>query len=332
MFSIDGVSIYGMVQADLFFAYAIGAGLAFAASRQLIKRNSDLGDSEETQSDDEVGGSTQADSGTRFWGNPYLLKTVLYLSLLFIPSVVYLLWAFPSWETMYVGDRSMPAWLIATFMIAMSVLGVLGFSIVDRLLARRRGYLAYLQVVAAYFVMFFILVHGWDGRGYQRLLSVSEQNFAAWKTATITSWLSSDIALTLLVMGVALIPILFWMQFRWFAQGSLLVGASSERSSVSAYRFLAIMLITILVVSLGSSVVASLSIHLLGWIFGLVVFAVFAWFAVIRPGGLAGWLYKQLALDETSSLHEKPLISGDRARTASAHVRQTGEVRERSGG
>ncbi len=332
MVSIDVLSIYGMVQADLFFAYAIGAGLAFAAARQLLKRSSDLGDSEETQNDDEVGGSTQTDRGTRFWGNPYLLKTVLYLSLLFVPSVIYLLWAFPSWETMYVGDRSMPAWLIATFMITMMGLGILGFWIVERLLVRGRGYLAYLQVVASYFVMFFILVHGWDGRGYQRLLSVSEQDFTSWSTSTITPWLTSDIALTLLVMGAVLVPVLLWMQFRWFAQGSLLASAGSERSSGSAYRFLAIMLTTILVVSLGSSVVASLSIHLLGWFIGLAAFFVFAWFVVLRPRGLAGWLYERLALDETTGRHEKPLISGDRAHVASTHARQAHEARERSRG
>ena len=46
---------------------------------------------------------------------------------LFVPSGVWLLWRFPSWETMHAGDRSLPAWLVAAFVATNATQGVLGF-------------------------------------------------------------------------------------------------------------------------------------------------------------------------------------------------------------
>lgn len=285
--NLEVAPIFSMVQVDIFWAYAFGAGLALAACRQLVKRS--------TRNDGDDGG---------LFDNPYLLKTVLYLSLLFAPSGVYLLWEFPSWETMHVADRSMPALLVAAFAITNVTQGILGFWVVERLLAWGRGYLAYLQVIAGYFFMFFILVHGWDGSGYKRFLSATKDDFLNWDNGNITEWLSSDVALTLLVMGAVLLPVMFWMQYRWFATGLTAADAEVRQGSIGALGFVVVMLLSGVVLPLIMAIAASLLVHLLGWVIGLAAFAAVAWLVVLRRGGLACRLYGLLGLDRSIGLRQ----------------------------
>ena len=77
-----------MVQVDVFWSYAIGSGLAVAASRQLRARR-----------------TIPAAERAPLTETPWFNHTLLFLALLFAPSGLYLLWEFPSWETMHAGDR-----------------------------------------------------------------------------------------------------------------------------------------------------------------------------------------------------------------------------------
>jgi len=179
-----------MVQVDVFWSYGLGASMGLAAGRQLVAQRKPLAE------------------------NPYFVKTVLFAALLFAPSGMYLLWNFPDWETMQLGDRGLPAWLVVLFAITNVTQAMLGFWVVERLLRAGRRYLAVLQVVGAYLGMFFILVHGWDGLGWRRFLSPDASSFAAWD-GDWTAWLTSDVALTLLGMGAILLPVLFTALVRW---------------------------------------------------------------------------------------------------------------------
>src|SRR5919201_1908103 len=199
-----------MVQVDVFWSYGLGSTLAVASSRQILaRRRTAKADPEPT----EVG-----PPAISRWADPHLMKTLLFLALIFAASGVYLVWQFPSWETMHVGDRDMPAWLIVTFAITNVTQGLLGFWVVERLLAAGRSYLAYLQILVGYVGMFFILVHGWDGKGYQRFFSATHSDFVHWH-GDWSAWLTSDVALTLLGMGVILVPTLLTLVARWQTEG-----------------------------------------------------------------------------------------------------------------
>ena len=60
-----------MVQVDVFWSYGLGATFALAASKQLVARRREVVED-------------------RRWTDPYLLKTLLFLALVFVPSGVYL--------------------------------------------------------------------------------------------------------------------------------------------------------------------------------------------------------------------------------------------------
>ncbi len=149
-----------MVQVDIFWSYGIGSTFAVTAARQVRAR----AQRPEPEPRDEP--------PTR-WTDPYLARTLLFLALVFVPSGVYLVWGYPSWETMHVGDNDMPAWIVTLFAATNITQGLLGYLVTQWLLVRGRSYLAYLQVIVGYLGMFFILVHGWDGTGYQRFFSAT---------------------------------------------------------------------------------------------------------------------------------------------------------------
>jgi hypothetical protein len=220
------------------------------------------------------------------------MRTLLFLALIFAPSGAYLVWAFPSWETMHVGDRAMPGWLVAGFAATNVALGLLGFVVVERLMAAGRCYVAYLQIVAGYLAMFFILVHGWDGRGYQRFFSATRTDFVRWH-GEWTAWLTSDVALTLLAMGVVLVPVLLWAAVAWQLEGHRLAPAGTP--GASATRIVGLSLATVFLAGLGLALAASLVIHAFGLAVGAPAALVIAAIALV-PGGPVHALYRAYRL------------------------------------
>jgi hypothetical protein len=237
-----------MVEVDVFWSYGLGSTLAVASSRQLAERREEKADR---------------------WSDPYLLKTLLFLSLVFVPSGVYLVWAFPSWETMHAGDRDMPAWLVAGFALTNVTQGLLAYLICEWLIARGRTYLAWLQILVGYFGMFFILVHGWDGKGYERFFSPTHADFLAWN-GDWTAWLTSDVALTLAVMGLVLVPVLMYLVSSWQTDGYRLdpsgTGPRPGRAAI-----IGLTLATVFVAALGLAIAAHLAIAWLGTALGVPV-------------------------------------------------------------
>jgi hypothetical protein len=257
-----------MVQVDVFWSYAIGAGFATAAGRQLKER---------------------ATKRKPRLEDPYLLANVLFLALIFAPSGLYLVWEFPSWETMHVGDRSMPGWLVTLFAVTNVSQGILGYFVVEWLIARGRGYLAYLQVIAGYFAMFFILVHGWDGEGYQRFFSATRADYESW-SGDWTAWLTSDVALTLLGMGVILVPVMLGLIASWMTRGARLAAPGSGARSLSPAGAVTAALATVFGGGLGLAIASSLLLHALGTVPGaLASVALIA--ALLWPGSLVYRLY-----------------------------------------
>ncbi|PJZ70996.1 hypothetical protein CH373_00205 [Leptospira perolatii] len=280
-----------MVQVDVFWSYGLGAGYAMAAARQIRK----------LQEDGKGSGSIQSVSKEKgdvpFWKNTYFITNLLYLALLFAPSGLYLVWQFTSWETMHVGDKGMPGWLVALFGMTNVSQGILGFWVVWKLLKAGKSYLAYLQVPLAYFGMFFILVHGWDGTGYQRFFSPTAEDFQNnWTWATAGKWFSSDVAITLDAMGVILIPTLIvsmlkFLQEGWSTSSSKEFPTVSNPSSATAViAFLA----TVFVGTLGLVIVSSVVIHQTGWILGSIVSIGIIYLFGVSKFGIFPVLYKKI--------------------------------------
>jgi hypothetical protein len=231
--------------------------------------------------------------------------TLLYCALLFAPSGAYLLWAFPDWETMQVAQThaSLPAWLVTLFAATNVSQGILGYWVTAKLIRSGRRYAAFLQVALGYFGMFFILVHGWDGRGYQRFFSADRAVFASWPTSPTFSdalsrasrWLTSPVALTLAGMSVIVI-VLLWIMVVWVKEGYQLAGLDN---TVGSTTIVALVLGLVFAGALSSAIVASVLIHLLGWWIGTPVAAAVVWLVVVRPGsGLAYLFFGRLRLSQ----------------------------------
>jgi len=275
-----------MVEVDVFWSYGLGATLAVASSRQLLARR---------RAAEQADPRTLPDLGTPVlsrWSDPYLLRTLLFLALVFVPSGVYLVWNFPSWETMHAGDRDMPAWLVSLFAITNVTQGLLGYMVVEWLFARGRAYLAYLQILVGYVGMFFILVHGWDGKGYQRFFSPDRADFLSWQ-GDWSSWLTSPVALSLYGMGLVLLPVLLYLASTWQVEGYRLDPSAGRRPSHAVIAGLT--LATVFGAGLGVAVPAHLAIARLGAPLGIpVAIAVVA--AALAPGGPVHALFRLYGL------------------------------------
>lgn len=185
-----------MVQVDIFWTYGIGAGFALAAGQQLVK-------------------AKQEKNASPF-DSPFFVKTLLFLSILFVPSGTCLLWSNPSWETMHVGTyQTIPAWLVVIFCMTNITQGILGYWVTYSLMLAKKYYLAFLQLPLGYFGMFFILVNGWDNQGYQRFFSANHELFLNWSWSNLSSFLTSDVAIILLAFAPFIIPIIVYWMSSW---------------------------------------------------------------------------------------------------------------------
>jgi hypothetical protein len=273
-----------MVEVDVFWSYALGAGAATAAGRQIKARaKADVKAAP-------VAGVTPSASPDR-WSDPYLVRTVLFAALLFAPSGLYLLWNFPSWETMHVGDRSMPAWLVCLFGITNVSQAILGYLVAKRLIARGRGYLGWLQTLGAYFGMFFILIYGWDGKGFQRFFSPTRADFVRWR-GDWSAWLTSPVAVSLYVMGVIMLPVLIAGMVRWSTESERMLAAGVARAP--RWRAATVtFLFPFFGAGIGLATLSTILLNTLGVIPGGVLVAAMI-VALFAPGSVVHRLYSSL--------------------------------------
>jgi hypothetical protein len=264
-----------MVQVDVFWSYGIGAGLAVAAHRQIMKQK-------------EVAGS--------LWDNamqsPFFSKVLLFLGLVFVPSGFWLLWQFSSWETMHAGDRNLPVWLVGLFAITNVSQGVLGFVICHHLIRRGKLYAAWLNFAAAYFGMFFILVHGWDGKGYQRFFSPDRAAFENWSWQTAANWFTSDVAYTLYGMGVILLPVLGGMTLGWIREGARSAGVRSSPLAILGGFFG-----SVLIVSVGLAILSSVALMQVGLVPGVLISLILILITTHPRLGVGAWFYRTMTVE-----------------------------------
>lgn len=175
-----------MVQVDVFWSYGLSAGLALAASGELLRdRKRPL---------------------TETRGFAWML---IWTGLIFAPSGLYLLWNFPWWETMFVArdHSSIPAWLVALFGLTNVSQAILGYAVTAHYLRQGRPRAAWAQLWGAYICFFFILIVGWDGTGYRRFLYAGTgEDWAVGADLPWAAFFTSPVFYTLLGMSVIFLP------------------------------------------------------------------------------------------------------------------------------
>lgn len=125
-----------MMQIDLQCSYLIGASMAFMAGRRLKRRE------------------RLANART---------LVLIVGGMVFAPVWLFITLRWPEWETMYLWDRgTLPLWLVALFLPAISVVASAGFWVTSRLLAdgRKRTAYAITGVLAASCAVPMVL--GWE--------------------------------------------------------------------------------------------------------------------------------------------------------------------------
>ena len=181
-----------MVQVDIFWSYGLASGLTLAAGNKVRVAERPF--------------STGACAAIMLW-----------IAALFAPSGMYLLWQFPSWETMFVAQThaSIPAWLVAVFAATNVTQGALGYYVTWWCLRRGKTRAALLQPVWSHAAMLFVLLFGWDGTGFRRFTySGTAVEFASGISYPWTAFFQSPVFFTLIGMGAVLVPTYAWLCMR----------------------------------------------------------------------------------------------------------------------
>ncbi|WP_433333441.1 hypothetical protein [Spirillospora sp. CA-294931] len=262
-----------MMQVDTFWSYALGSGFALAAAPQLRAR------------------ATGRRTPGSIWANPYLTATVIFMSTLFVPMGVCLLWLAPGWETMYAGWKTMPAWLVGAAFALYGITAVAGFLVTERLLVRRRDRAAAASMALAYVAFWFTMLHGWDGTGYRRAFSVSHDRLLTWDDRQLLDRLgevlTAPVGLSLLAMGVPFLGVLIFLVSRWRTQGRALEPDARHQSTVVVIGATSLL-------PLATALALSSFVRLVGWAptLGLIAVLLVAAFVLPRhfkPEGAQPW-------------------------------------------
>jgi hypothetical protein len=214
-----------MVEGDVFWSYGLGASFALAAFRQIREIESGRPDAGGIElSRGQLRGLKrlfkEIESGDSSFTNQYFMKLLLFLSVLFVPSVTNMLWSNPSWETAHVGSyETIPGWLVSGLSVTNVTQAILGYWVTRNLLTRGEYYKAAQQTIYGYLAFWFLMVNGWDKTGYRRFFSKDRDAFENWRPGNAVEWLGSDVVRILLSYGTVFAPLmLFWMT-KWLKEG-----------------------------------------------------------------------------------------------------------------
>ncbi|OUR89102.1 hypothetical protein A9Q81_22555 [Gammaproteobacteria bacterium 42_54_T18] len=315
-----------MVQVDVFWAYGLGASLAVAAGRQLTQEPNPF-------------------------QSKYFVNTILFLALVWAPTGMLLLLRHPSWETMQAADTiySISEWLILAFGLTNITQGMLGFWVSYKLISNGKYYYANLNWIFGYFGMFFILLYGWDGLGYDRFLYDRDMlsGSPAWTPGAgttdgiiISLWnfMTSGVAITLIIDGVYLYPPFVAFMGLWYINGLntdplIKRKPGYTRCTISyvsgcfivGFGGAAISAVTVAYVGaalgVGDNILRGLgeidsntSMHIASYIIGLPLSLAMMWFMLLRPGMLfhkllAPWYVGEVEHSITKVYASKTLIT-----------------------
>jgi hypothetical protein len=257
-----------MVQVDIFWGYGFGASLAMVGGRQVLE------------------------AAEPFY-NKYVVQTLLFLALIWSPTGLLLLIRHPSWETMQAASDfiSMSEWIVLAFGITNVTQGILGFWVGIKLMKKGKYLAANYNWMIGYLGLFFILVYGWDGLGYDRFFYDRDMlaDSPAWAPGAgvgtdlagffngVVNFLQSSVFITLMIDAVYLLPPFAILGYLWLKEGY----AQKNIALPSKGRLFTDYLISVFVTCLGASIWTAVCVGTLGNILGAgdVVFHVGGFYA-----------------------------------------------------
>ncbi len=195
-----------MVQVDVFWTFGIGASFAVSAHKQIRK---------------------EYHEGKKWYESRFFRYNLLFHSLLFVPSGVYLLWANTGWETMYMLNKNMPAIIPCLFAMTNILCGILGYYAAYRFIIANNMKLANFMWIFGWGMLLLILLIGWRRFTYAGTFEDWNGNITAWfsylpkpvKQYAITDFFSSHIFKALIGMGVFFVPAMFIPILKWMWEG-----------------------------------------------------------------------------------------------------------------
>jgi hypothetical protein len=277
-----------MVQVDIVWSYAFGATFAAAAARQLEKEE-------------------------KPFNNKWYVFILLFLSIFFAPSGLYLLWEHTQWETMQVATTfsDIPAWLVTIFAVTNITQGILGYWTTFWLIKRKNYYGAHANWMVAWIIFWFILVCGWDCTGYQRFLyDMSVNNGALWepgKMMGISFFYASRVWWTLVVMALFFAPMLLYGYINFTREGAKMDKGIPSDKVPGVMKILISYFVTQWGICLGLAILAALSVmglrELTGSLpaaygIGIPAFSLVAYFLLFRRKMPMHLIAKQLYVKE----------------------------------
>lgn len=279
-----------MVQVDIIWGYAFGATFAAGAARQLQKE-------------------------AKPFQNRYYTHLLHYLAIFFAPSGLYLLWQFPHWETMQVAWRhsDLPAWLVVLFAITNVTQGMVGWYVGYRLIRKKNFYGAHLNWIISWVLFWSLLVMGWDTTGWQRFLyDATKNDMVPWAPGMHMGFgfFLSNVWFTLVVMGALFFPMIYPPIARWIRNGAQQDQAMiSDKVRIPSVPYLmTLLLVGTFGLTLALAIVSGLIVFLfrdltgsvlLGYLIGLPVFWIAAYFLLIKRGRPIHWFARQLFIRES---------------------------------
>jgi len=275
-----------MVQVDFVWSYAFGATFAAAAARQIRKVETPF----------------QSESFTGL---------LLFLSILFAPSGLYLLWRFPHWETMQVARTwgDLPAWLVCLFGITNITQGILGYWTSARLVRGGNIYGAHVNWIVAWTIFWSILVMGWDTTGWQRFLYDSTVSGIPWSPGRHMglSFFTSNVFLTLVGMAVPIGPAMAIPVAKWIREGAKSYQSITEERIPGTAKLILVVLAGTFGITLGLAVVCGLLVFFirdltgsipLAYAIGLPAFWITVYFLLLKRGRPLYLYARLLFIDE----------------------------------
>lgn len=239
------------------------------------------------------GTAKQLKNEKNLFGNAYLAALLFYISVIFVPEAIWLLWSFPHWETMHVWSSlsEIPTAYVTAFIAGDALLAVIGFWIAAKLIKSGRDYLAHIQWIAGYFAFFLVLVYEWDGTGWQRFTwdpTVTGMPWAAGRTMGV-NFATSNVAITLYAMALPTIVPLIVGGYRWLKSGHILAGLDEAKASSLAVKGVAVYLLGVFTAFLMAACATLISLQLTaqpGLLVGVVVTIAISYAVAFRKGGI----------------------------------------------
>ncbi|KAF9095762.1 hypothetical protein BGX23_012690 [Mortierella sp. AD031] len=167
-----------------------------------------------------------------FWSTPSFVYTLLFLSLIFAPSGLYLLWDNPGWESMFLlGDKNeIHAMLPTVFAFTNILLGIIGYYVTYAKIRRYRNAKVLPMSFHKYWIHAYTCFCAILGMGYNRFMY--PKDYVAWRageTFPLTAFFTSRMLFTLLSMGVILIPAAYIPCYIWMKNETLLAPGDKSR-------------------------------------------------------------------------------------------------------